>query len=217
MTSFLRLLRRTAALAVVATVSLTGCSTGGTDGGSASGGQVGSVQSGPAKKFRGLEYTNPPPRPKFILTDTSGALYDFNAMTTGKPTLLFFGYTTCPDVCPTTMGAVAAALDEIPAALKKELQVVFVTTDPKTDTGPVLEKWLSKFDGGAANKFVGLTGSQADIDAAQTAAGIPLAEEEGKQHSTLMSYYGRSNKAKVAFLSGLSPSDIAHDLPLAAG
>lgn len=173
------------------------------------------VVSGPETKYHGLELGTPQPRPSFTLTDLAGAPYDFAASTKGKPTLLFFGYTHCPDICPTTMATVATAIRSLPEDLAKELQVVFVTTDPARDTGPVLSAYLSKFDGDLQQKFVGLTGALPDIEAAQKTSGVPVAEDGGQTHSTLVLFYGRDDLAKIAFASGFSPDDVVHDLPLA--
>jgi protein SCO1/2 len=64
--------------------------------------------------------------------------------------------------------------------------------------------------------FVGLTGTQEQLDQAQRAAGIPVAEENGQQHSTLLLLYGGDDKAHVAFDTGNTPQQIAHDLELVA-
>src|SRR3712207_8127068 len=72
--------------------------------------------------------------------------YDFGAQTAGTPTLLFFGFTNCPDICPTTMADVAVALRGVDPALAEDVQVVFVTTDPAFDTPEVLTEYLGRFD-----------------------------------------------------------------------
>ena len=105
--------------------------------------------------------TPPQPRPQFTLTDTAGKPYKFGTATAGKPTLLYFGYTHCPDVCPTTLADITQALQPVPAAMRSATQVVFVTTDVKRDTPAVLKAYLAKFDAGLPNQFVGLTGTQA--------------------------------------------------------
>ena len=156
-------------------------------------------------------------RPSFTLTDTSGASYDFKAATAGKPTLLFFGYTNCPDVCPTTMADIAVALRGLDAALVQQLQVVFVTTDPTRDTPAVLGEWLGRFDADLPTRFIGLTGDQATIDQAQLSTGVPLAEDGGKLHSSLLLLYGSDDEAHVAFDAGNTSRDIATDLRRVTG
>lgn len=174
--------------------------------------QVGGTHS----KYDGLEFQEPHERPKFTLTDQTGQPYDFYAKTKGIPAVLYFGYTNCPDVCPLILGSLADALSRVDSKYADQIQVVFVTTDPATDTPPVLAEFLSHFDGELPVKFVGLTGDLAAVEAAQTAAGVEVAEDDGKTHSTLATFYGSSDVAHVAWLADVSSDDIVHDIPLAA-
>ena len=87
-----------------------------------------------SRSYKGGLVSPPLPKPKFTLTDTSGAQTDFWKKTEGHVTLLFFGYTRCPDECPLHMANIAAALKLIPASVAKQIEVVFVTTDPDRDT-----------------------------------------------------------------------------------
>lgn len=154
------------------------------------------------------------PRPSFTLTDTSGKPYSFSS-TAKHPTLLYFGYTHCPDICPTTMADIAQAVGEVPAAVRAKTQVVFVTTDVKHDTAPVIAAWLRHFDTGLPNRFVGLTGTQGQIDAAQAVAHVFLAEDGGQSHATDVLLYGADDYAHVKYLQSDNEADqIAHDLPL---
>jgi protein SCO1/2 len=167
-------------------------------------------------RYDGVNLPTPYHRPSFTLTDTSGASYDFTTATKGRPTLLYFGYTHCPDVCPTTLADISVALRSVEPALAKQVQVVFVTTDPKRDTPAVIAQWLGNFDADLPVTFVGLTGDQSALDQAQLSAGVPVAEDDGQTHSALLLLYGADDKAHVAFDSGNSPRDIAHDLQLVA-
>ena len=168
-------------------------------------------------RYQGFGLIPPQPRPSFTLTDTSGKPYAFGRATAGKPTLLYFGYTHCPDVCPTTMADIGQALRTVPSDIQRRTQVVFVTTDVKRDTGPVLAAWLAHFDTNLPNRFVGLTGTQAQIDAAQAAAHVQLAEDEGQQHSAEVLLYGSDDYARVQYLQSTNEADqIVHDLPLVA-
>jgi protein SCO1/2 len=169
-------------------------------------------------QYQGLGLTPAQPRPQFTLTDTAGKPYKFGTVTAGKPTLLYFGYTHCPDVCPTTLADITLALQQVPAAIRSATQVVFVTTDVKRDTPTVLGTYLSKFDPGLPNHFIGLTGSQSDIDAAQVAAHVTLASDDGQTHAAQVLLYGSDDYARVAFLQSDNETDqIAHDLSLVAG
>ena len=157
------------------------------------------------------------PRPQFTLTDTSGKQFNFGLRTKGVPTLLYFGYTSCPDVCPTTMADIATALRQQSKDLQRKTQVVFVTTDVKHDSGPVISAWLRHFDGDLPAKFIGLRGSQAQIDAAQATAHVTVAEDEGKLHAANVLLYGADNYAHVQFLATDQEADqIAHDLRVIA-
>jgi protein SCO1/2 len=207
-----------AALVLTSCLAMSACGTA-----TAGGGHDHSAASGPAAvegasdTYAGLDLAEPYRRPSFTLTDTNGAAFDFKAATAGKPTLLFFGYTNCPDVCPTTMADIAVALRGLDAALVRQLQVVFVTTDPARDTPAVLGAWLGRFDADLPGPWIGLTGDQATINQAQLSTGVPLAEDDGKLHSSLLLLYGSDDEAHVAFDAGNTAKDIAADLRRVTG
>jgi protein SCO1/2 len=87
--------------------------------------------------YRGGLVNPPLPKPKFTLTDTSGVPFDLSVKTQGLVTLLFFGYTHCPDMCPNQMAMIGSALRKMPAEVADQLKVVFVTTDPARDDSKV--------------------------------------------------------------------------------
>lgn len=95
----------------------------------------------------------------FTLVDHDGRPFRSESLR-GKPALLFFGYTHCPDACPTMMSRVARAY-RIAGAKAQDIPTLFVSVDPR-DTPPVLKEYLSYF---AAVPAKGLTGSKAQIDA----------------------------------------------------
>jgi len=101
------------------------------------------------------------PQPKtladFQLTDNSGQPFSLHNLQ-GKPTLVFFGFTHCPDVCPTTLVKLAQA---IKSAHVPGLNVVFVTVDPARDTQKLVGLYVHAFD----PDFIGLTGEEKTIDA----------------------------------------------------
>ena len=103
----------------------------------------------------------------FALTDQFGVRRT-DADFRGKYMLVFFGYTFCPDVCPTTLAIEAEALDKLgPRA--NAIAPIFITVDPKRDTPGKLKEYLASFDArpaGARPNFVGLTGSDAEISKA---------------------------------------------------
>lgn len=115
--------------------------------------------------------TEKPEAPRFKLTDVTGAsfgkdfaLTDHNGQRRtladfkGKVVTLFFGFTHCPDVCPTTLGEMAVVMKELGADASR-LQVLFVTVDPERDTAEVLKRYVPAFH----PSFLGLTGSTEDV------------------------------------------------------
>lgn len=170
--------------------------------------------------YRGGMVSPPLPKPKFTLTDTSGAPFDFWSKTQGSVTLLFFGYTHCPDMCPLQMYMIADALKKIPQTAASQFKVVFVTTDPDRDSPEVLRRYLDRFD----KRFIGLTGTQAAIDAAQIAANIAPAKKSTVRpdgayevgHSAFVLTYTKDNQAHVIYPVGMKPEDWVHDLPYLA-
>ena len=214
--------RRTAvpALLLTAALALAGCgTTAAAEDGDGAGHDHGTTATveGPDDHYAGVDLPEPYRRPTFTLTDTTGAVYDFRDRTGGKPTLLFFGYTNCPDVCPATMADIAVALRGLEPAVAEQVQVVFVTTDPASDSPEVLGEYLDRFDADLPVGFVGLTGDQDAVEQAQLAAGVPLAEDDGRAHSALLLLYGTDDAAHVAFDSENTSRDIAADLGVVVG
>jgi len=174
----------------------------------------GSSQSSP---FNGILLGKPFAKPAFTLTDSEGQPYDFTQQTNGKLTLVYFGYTHCPDVCPTTMADLAAALRALPAAESAKISVVFVSTDPTRDTPAVLHTWLAQFD----PAFIGLTGSFATIQQAGKALGIPIfPPTKGADgtytvtHGAEVLAFNTDNEAHVVYTAGTTVGQYDHDLPL---
>src|SRR5215472_7139911 len=177
---------------------------------------LGPAQQNNTGPYRGGIVTPPLPKPRFVLNDTSGAKFDFRQRTEGSVTLLFFGYTYCPDQCPMHMANLGSALKNLPAGVAGQVKLVFVTTDPARDTPGVLRRWLDNFD----RNFIGLTGTEADIDAVQRAAGVTPAQKTGPTgnyqvaHANFVLAYTKDNLAHVIYPGGVSKQDWVHDLPL---
>lgn len=211
LTRFLRAVLALSAL-LLAAVLVAGCASSGANQPTDLNDQANTVG-----KYQGLGEDPPLPRPSFTLTDTSGAPYSFAEKTSGKPTLLYFGYTECPDVCPTTMADIGNAVRSLPSDVQQKVQVVFVTTDVKHDTAAVISSWLRHFDAGLPNQFVGLNGTQAQIDAAQASARVNLAEDDGKTHASTVRLYGTDDYNRVSYAQNTDlQNQIAHDLKLSA-
>lgn len=200
-----RRLRRTRPATLTACACLLlhiSCSTG-NDGASATG-------------YRGWTMPRPQEKVDFTLTDTEGEPFDFRAETEGYLTLLFFGYTYCPDVCPIHMANIGAVLDDFPFEVRNQIKVVFVTTDPERDTPERLRLWLDNFDA----SFIGLRGGRDEVNEIQIALGLPasvIEETEGGGylvgHSARVLAFTKDNLAHVAYPFGTRQADWAHDLP----
>jgi protein SCO1/2 len=170
-----------------------------------------------ARGLRGRMLPAPVPKPDLVLTDQAGDPFDLRHETDGYLTLLFFGYTHCPDVCPIHMATLAAVMPTLPPRVRERIRVVFVTTDPARDTPEQLDTWLANFD----PSFIGLTGDTATIYAAQRALFLPLpqigptdstgAYEVG--HAAAIVAFTPDNQAHVLYPFGIRQADWAHDLP----
>ena len=168
-----------------------------------------------AGDISGHPLPRPVPRPDFVLTDMNGGSYDFGSRTRGRLTLLFFGYTHCPDVCPATMENLGAVIRRMPAVERARLDVVFVTTDPERDTAARLQQWLGRFDA----EVVGLTGTIADVEAAQRAARVGVAIRDTASgnyalaHAAQVLVFSPDDSSHVAYPFGTRQASWAADIP----
>lgn len=147
------------------------------------------------------------------LTDHTGkprTLEDFK----GKVVVLFFGYTHCPDVCPTTMADLAKAM-KLMGPKSDEVQVLFVTVDPERDTQQVLADYVPSFD----PRFIGLRGTPEQL--AETAKNFKIfyskQESAGKSdytidHSAGTYVFDKQGHVRIYIKYGEKPQEIAHDL-----
>ncbi|GAA2957437.1 MULTISPECIES: SCO family protein [Streptomycetaceae] len=156
-------------------------------------------------------------KPDLVLTDTHGKTYDFRERTKGKPTLIYFGYTNCPDVCPLTMSNIALAKRALPKADQDKLQVVFVTTDPERDTPASLGSWLKAQD----PEFTGLTGDFPAIQAGARQIGIGIDAPKKEKDGTVVSMHGaqviafspKTDKGYVLYGEDTTAEEYTEDLP----
>ncbi len=156
-------------------------------------------------------------KPEFVLRDVEGNAFDFRRDTDGYVTLLYFGYTYCPDKCPSHMADVAAVLDKHPE-IADQVKVVFVTVDPVRDTPDRIDLWLGLFN----DTFIGLTGSQAEITRATRSAlaaeWFPIetatfgAGDYSVSHSAFVIAYGYDNQAQAIWPFGTRQATYEHDL-----
>ncbi|MFD5569624.1 SCO family protein [Streptomyces cadmiisoli] len=200
-----------AALLAAATLTLSACGSG-----DDSGSPITVVSEEPGSDKAATVLDQPFEKPDLVLTDTRGKAYDLREETAGKPTLIYFGYTNCPDVCPLTMNNIAVAKKQLSEAEQDKLQVVFVTTDPERDTASALGKWLKGIDPQA----VGLTGDFSTIQAGARSLGIsidPPKKEKGKIVSThgtqVIAFSPETDAGYVVYGEEATVDDYTEDLP----
>ena len=147
------------------------------------------------------------------LTDHNGKLRSMSDFK-GKVVVLFFGFTHCPDVCPTTMSDLKQAM-KLLGEQSNEVQVLFVTVDPERDTQEVLAKFVPSFDA----RFIGLRGSLQET--AETLGNFKIfyAKVPGKDkadysidHSAGMYVFDKDGKVRLYMGYGQKPAEIASDI-----
>ena len=210
---------RRGALAAAAAVAaggvlLAGCASG--DGAAAT-----NLSSSDSRGFHGAALDEPYAMPTAAFTTTDGSPFTLTADATRPVTLLFFGYTHCPDLCNVVLANVASALRRSPESVRTKVQLVFVTTDPKRDSPKVVRDYLDRFD----PSFVGLTAPMSQVRAAATTVHIAIAgtEPDGKGgyevlHGTQLVGFAGDKKAHVVWPDDMTVSDLQADFArLAAG
>lgn len=156
-----------------------------------------------------------PLTPTFTLSDLDGRPYRLPDSAAGKVILLFFGYTHCPDICPVHMANIAGALKKLPHRIASQVEVIFVTTDPERDTPERLREWLAVFDPG----FVGLRGSQEEVDSAAATLRMPAAVRDtvGETyyvgHMAYVVGFTRDGVARFLYPGGVRQADWAKEIP----
>ena len=197
----LRLNRRTTLLAAAALGLLAGCD------------KLPGMGAKPA--FKAVDISDAEYARELALTDADGkprTLADFK----GKVTLVFFGYTQCPDVCPTTLAELAAVKREL-GAEGDRLQGVFVSVDPERDTPQVLKEYVANFD----PSFVALTGSPEQIKQAAANFKVFYAKAPGRtdgsytvDHTAGTYVFDPQGRVRLFVRYGAGAEALKHDLKL---
>jgi protein SCO1/2 len=151
----------------------------------------------------------------FALTDHTGksrTLADFK----GKAVLVFFGYTQCPDVCPTTMTELAGVMQEL-GPLADKVQVLFITIDPERDTQALLAQYVPAFD----PRFLGLYGDAAATDKVAKEFKVYYARVPGKvpgsytmDHTAGSYVFDPAGHIRLFVRNGQGTAPLVHDLKL---
>lgn len=168
----------------------------------------------PAKSpFQGVDVTGSDMGRELRLRDATGrerSLADFR----GKVVVVAFGYTHCPDVCPMTLSNLASARKKL-GADGKDVQVLFVTVDPKRDKPELLAQYVPAFD----PTFIGLTGTPEEVAKVTKDFHVYANAREGKpgedytvDHSAQMFALDRQGSMRLVFAPDLPPEAIASDL-----
>jgi protein SCO1/2 len=169
--------------------------------------------------YLGMVVQPPMPKPDFTLTDTEGNPFNFLEQTEGYLTYLYFGYTYCPDICPSHMADIAAVIEREPEFAEK-VKVVFVTVDPDRDTPSRLRSWLDLFN----EDFIALRGTTEEIEAATRAAlgelWFPIEKQypaDGGDdyllsHAAFVQLYTLDNLSHIVYPFGVPQSGYEWDL-----
>ncbi len=153
--------------------------------------------------------------PDVTLTATDGSDYSLTKDTTAPLTLVFFGYTHCPDICQLVMADIASAVTRLDEQHRAEVDVLFVTSDPARDDPATLRKYLDRFD----PDFEGLTGDLGTIVKAANDLGVAI--EKGAKmpsggyevtHGTQIVAVDHRDRSPVVWTEGTPPDQIAEDL-----
>ena len=163
--------------------------------------------------FMNTDVTGLPYALDFALTDHHGrarTLADFK----GKVVLMFFGYTQCPDVCPTTMAEMAGVMKEL-GPLADQVQVLFVTVDPERDSAALLAQYVPAFDA----RFLGLVGDAAATAKVGKEFKVFYAKVAGKapgsysmDHTAGSYVFDKNGKVRLFVRHGQGAAPIVHDL-----
>ena len=164
--------------------------------------------------FNGMVIQSPQRAADFTLTASTGQRMGLQDLR-GKTVLLFFGYTFCPDVCPTTIADLTQAMTILGPKKAAKVQVVFVSVDPERDTPERLQEYLSFFN----PTFLGMTGTPDELIAASTPFGIFYEKHEGTpatgylvDHTATITLIDKEGYVRLVFPYGLGAEAMAADL-----
>jgi protein SCO1/2 len=163
--------------------------------------------------FRGSQIEPPVPAAPIELKRADGSVYRLSE-SIGKVTLVFFGYTTCPDFCPATLADMKRIKTELGEAASK-VNFIFITVDPQRDTPERTQSYASGFD----PQFIGLSGSEADLEPVWKGYWVYREIQHGQSavgylvdHSTRIYLIDPAGDLRLTFAYGTSPVDIAADV-----
>jgi protein SCO1/2 len=167
--------------------------------------------------FRGTTYAEPyPPAPEIELTRDNGNRLRLSEMR-GNTVLLFFGYTSCPDVCPTTMAELNQAFEKLGEEDAKQVQVLFVTVDPERDTPERVQEYVDHFN----SNFIGLSGTESELADVWKNYGVFRETVEGTSaagylvnHTARVTLIDKDGNLRLSYAFNTPVDSIVHDLKL---
>jgi len=165
-----------------------------------------------APALRSGEFTPPRMAPDFTLSGSDGQALRLSAFR-GKVVALGFGFTSCPEICPTTLFELASARKKL-GDDARDFQVVYVTVDPETDTVERLRAYMSGFDAA----FLGATGSPDKLAAVRKAYGVAAGKVQGAgraptfNHSTFVYLIDRQGRLRAMSPYGRKVDDLVQDI-----
>jgi len=172
------------------------------------------VAAADAYAYRGIVSQERPRAADFTLTAHTGKRVGLHAFD-GKVRLLYFGYTHCPGICPTTLAEIGGALRALAPRQSARIQVLFVSVDPGRDTPARLAAYLAHF----SPSFVGLSGSADEIARVAAAYGIyyrvtdgPTPAEYLVDHTSVVIVIDQAGSVRLLFPFGTAAPDMAEDL-----
>jgi protein SCO1/2 len=166
-------------------------------------------------KFRGSAIDPPFPAPDLALQDQNGQAFRLDAQR-GKIVLMFFGYTNCPDVCPTTLAQFRQVGAEL-GSQADQVRFVFVTVDPERDTAERMKAYLDAID----PAIVGLIGSQTELEPIWKSYGVYRQKQPGQspddyadalEHSSRVYLVDAQGNLRLTYSFGLVPDDVVQDI-----
>lgn len=170
----------------------------------------------PTAQWRGSLITPPMPAPEIVLPQADGQVFRLSDQK-GRVVLLFFGYTYCPDVCPSTLGTLNLALKRL-GSRAEQVQVVFISVDPQRDTPQKAQDYASAFN----TKFLGLSGSEETLQPIWQAYGVYRAvrpaegnvDEYLVDHSARVYLVDKQGNLRLTYAFGTPVDDLVSDLRL---
>jgi len=167
--------------------------------------------------FRGTTFAEPYPVASEIdLTRSDGSRFRLSELR-GDVVLVFFGYTSCPDVCPTTLAELRQALLELQGQDADRVKVVFVTVDPDRDSPERVQAYVDQFN----PAFIGLSGSKTDLEKVWADYGVfrEIADEQSAagyivNHTARVNLIDPQGNLRISFGFDTPVEDIVHDLKL---